>query len=63
MEDDEGGGWLVHFYVRRAAFKLAAAAYVELYGELLFLAIGLKHPPSVFLSDSSVSSNLESRRA
>lgn len=34
----------MHFYVRRAPFKLTATPYIEHYSKLLFLVIGLKHP-------------------
>jgi len=39
----------VHFYVRRAPFKLTAAIYIEHYSKPLFLVIGLKNPCLSFL--------------
>lgn len=43
----------MHFYIRRAPFKLTAIPYIEHYSKQLFLVIGLKHPClSVFFAIS-----------
>lgn len=39
----------MHFYVRRAPFKLTATPYIQHYSKMLFLVIGLKNPCLSFL--------------
>lgn len=52
----------MHFYVRRAPFKLTATPYIEYYSKLLFLVIGLKNPCLSFLRFLSfVDSQIQTR--